>query len=68
MYKIDDARGTTGDVTQIEMGTTGKDMIVEYGGTGNVTQIISGGGGNDWLLQVGGAQTSAQSIYCRRWQ
>ena len=37
-----DARGTSGDATQIELGTAGNDMIAEYGGMGNVTQIISG--------------------------
>ena len=61
--KVYDARGTTGDVTQIDNGTTGKDKIIEYGGTGNVTQIINGNVGNDWLLQVGGEQTSAQNSY-----
>ncbi len=52
--KIDDARGQPGDLTQIELGTEGKDLIVEYGGIGNATQYATGADGGDWLLQVGG--------------
>ena len=60
--KVDDARGLSGDVTQIEIGTTGKDKIIDYGGYGNVTQGISANTGNDWLLQVGSEQNSVQTI------
>ncbi|MHB8070222.1 MAG: hypothetical protein ACYDIC_20200 [Desulfobaccales bacterium] len=60
--KVDDARGQTGITTQTEIGTSGKDKIVMYGGKDNITQYTSGLEGNDWLLQVGGEKTNTQTI------
>ncbi len=60
--KVDDARGQSGVATQIEIGTSGKDKIVLYGGKDSVTQYTGGSYGNDWLLQVGGEKTSTQTI------
>jgi hypothetical protein len=44
--------GMTGDVTQIENGTPGKDRIIQYGGTGTVIEGASSNTGSDWVLQV----------------
>ena len=52
---------STGDVTQIRLGTPGKDKIEQYGGTGNSTQYAEGSEGNDWILQVGGDKLSDQT-------
>lgn len=59
--KVDDARGQTGIATQIEIGLSGKDKIVEYGGKDNITQYSSGLEANDWLLQVGGEKASTMT-------
>jgi hypothetical protein len=51
----------TGDVTQIENGTTGNDRIVQYGGTCTVIEGASGNTGSDWVLQVCNGATCNQS-------
>jgi uncharacterized repeat protein (TIGR02543 family) len=58
--KVDDARGQAGDATQIEPGTTGNDLIAEYGGTGKANQFVQGDNGADWILQVGGLGETEQ--------
>jgi len=52
----------TGDATQIEYGTTGRDRIAQYGGTGIVTELATGSSGDDWILQVCNGTTCSLTI------
>jgi len=47
--------GTDGDDTQIVVGTTNKDYVIQFGEGGNDTQYAAPGAGNDWIAQYGGS-------------
>lgn len=54
--------GTSGDDTQIDLGTPGQDIITQTGLAGNDTQYISGADDNDRLKQYGGKGNDNQSV------
>lgn len=54
-------RGTSGDDTQIFVGTADNDIAYQYGFGGNDTQYASGLEGDDYLYQDGGADNDTMS-------
>jgi len=54
--------GTSGDDTQIQIGTENNDMIVQFGFAGKDTQYAAGSSGDDGIIQNGGFGDNSQSI------
>ena len=46
--------GTPANDTQIVIGTTNRDYVMQFGNAGNDMQYASGGGDRDWIVQYGG--------------
>jgi len=56
--------GTSGDDTQVVIGTTNRDYVLQFGEASNDTQYASVGDDDDWLAQYGGTGADTQTVRC----
>ena len=55
--------GTPASDTQIVIGATNQDYVMQFGNAGGDTQYASGGAGSDWIAQYGGTGADKQHGY-----
>jgi len=60
-YTVTDSSNNNAE-TQLQIGTSGNDKVVQYGGNATTTQWAETSDGNDWILQQGGGNTATQTV------